>query len=67
MRNRTVKTRMKSAVKKIDLLLKEGGDAEAIAKELKASQSIIDIAAKKGVIHPKTAARKISRLSRRLG
>ncbi len=33
---------------------------------LKAAQATIDKAAKKGVIHKKTAARKISRLTKRL-
>lgn len=66
MRNRAVKTRMKGIVKKVNLLIKEG-DANATAEELKAAQSLIDKAAKKGVIHSKTAARKISRLTRRAG
>lgn len=66
LRNRAVKTRMKGIVKKVNLLIKEG-DANATAEELKAAQSLIDKAAKKGVIHSKTAARKISRLTRRAG
>ncbi len=33
-------------------------------KKLNTAQSLIDNAAKKGVIHKKTAARKISRLSK---
>ncbi|MEE8554199.1 MAG: 30S ribosomal protein S20, partial [Desulfobacterales bacterium] len=37
---------------------------EAVLSELNTAQSIIDNAAKKGVIHKKTASRKISRLSR---
>jgi small subunit ribosomal protein S20 len=37
---------------------------ETAANKLDAAKSTIDKAAKKGVIHKKTAARKISRLSR---
>ncbi len=60
LRNRIVKTRVKNAVKKVDAAAKTGGDAAA---ELIAAQSMIDKAAKKGVIHKRTAARKISRLA----
>lgn len=59
-RNRVVKTRVKNAVKKVDAAAKTGEDAAA---ELIAAQSMIDKAAKKGVIHKRTAARKISRLA----
>jgi small subunit ribosomal protein S20 len=41
-----------------------GDDAAQGPEQLKIAQSAIDKAAKKGVLHPKTAARKISRLSR---
>jgi small subunit ribosomal protein S20 len=61
MRNKTVKTRVKNVVKGV----RGTGDAEGDAAiNLNAAQSVIDKAAKKGVIHKKTAARKISRLSR---
>jgi len=60
-----VKTRIKGVVKKISLLGKES-DAGTVAGELNTAKSIIDKAAKKGVIHPRTAARKISRLSKRV-
>ena len=64
LRNRTVKTRIKGVVKQIGLLEKDT-DAATAAAELNAAKSIIDKAAKKGVIHPRAAARKISRLSKR--
>jgi small subunit ribosomal protein S20 len=64
LRNRSVKTRVKSVVKTVRLAEKQG-DAETISGKLNAAQAVIDKAAKKGVIHPKTAARKISRLYRR--
>ncbi|MCF8036287.1 MAG: 30S ribosomal protein S20 [Desulfobacteraceae bacterium] len=62
MRNRAVKTRVKTSEKQVRSAAKSGGD---VSGELQRSQSVIDKAAKKGVIHRKTAARKISRLSRR--
>jgi len=64
-RNRTVKTRIKGVVKQISLLGKDS-DADTVANELNTAKSIIDKAAKKGVIHPRTAARKISRLSKKV-
>ncbi len=63
MRNRTVKTRIKGLVKKIGLLGNDT-DAATAAAELNTAQSTIDKAAKKGVLHPRTAARKISRLTK---
>jgi small subunit ribosomal protein S20 len=62
-RNKAVKTRIKHVTKEVRLSSGESSKEEALAK-LKAAQSIIDKALKKGVIHKKTAARKISRLSR---
>ncbi|MDA8403939.1 MAG: 30S ribosomal protein S20 [Desulfobacteraceae bacterium] len=64
LRNRIVKTRIKNIVKKITLLTPASA-AETQAAELIAAQSVIDKAAKKGVIHHRTAARKISRLTKR--
>ncbi|MFO8111759.1 MAG: 30S ribosomal protein S20 [Desulfosalsimonadaceae bacterium] len=60
LRNRIVKTRVKNAVKKVTAAAKTGEDP---AGQLIAAQSLIDKAAKKGVIHKRTAARKISRLA----
>ncbi|MBC2716179.1 MAG: 30S ribosomal protein S20 [Desulfobacteraceae bacterium] len=65
LRNRTVKTRIKGIVKKAGLLGKDS-DANTVADELNTAKSIIDKASKKGVLHPRTAARKISRLSKRI-
>jgi small subunit ribosomal protein S20 len=63
MRNKAVKTRLKHETKNVRLASAEGSKGAALAK-LNAAKSIIDKAAKKGVIHKKTAARKISRLSK---
>jgi len=62
-RNKAVKTRIKHVTKEVRQASGEASKEEAMAK-LKAAQSIVDKALKKGVIHKKTAARKVSRLSR---
>jgi small subunit ribosomal protein S20 len=61
LRNKAVKTRVRSAVKTV-----RTAPAETADGDLKAAQSIIDRAAKKGVLHKRTAARKISRLRKML-
>ncbi len=61
MRNKAVKTRVKSVVRSV----REAVGAKAtdtMPSSLKAAQSAIDKAVKKGVLHKRTAARKISRL-----
>lgn len=62
-RNKSVKTRLKSIVKDVRLSVSESSK-EAALKELDMAKSTIDRAAQKGVIHKKTASRKISRLSK---
>ena len=63
LRNKAVRTRIKHITKNVRLSSGEASKEAALSK-LNAAQSIIDKAAKKGVIHKKTAARKISRLSK---
>ncbi len=63
MRNKSVKTRIKNSVKNVRLAVSEKS-SEAAFKKLDDAKSIIDKAAKKGVIHTKTASRKISRLTK---
>ena len=63
MRNKSSKTRIKNIVKSVRHTVSEKSNEAALA-ELDIAKSIIDTAAKKGVIHRKTASRKISRLSR---
>ncbi|MDM8525094.1 30S ribosomal protein S20 [Desulfococcaceae bacterium HSG8] len=62
-RNRSVKTRVKHITKDVELAI-DGNSPEAALEKLNKAKSVIDKAAKKGVIHKKTAARKISRLSK---
>jgi len=65
LRNKAVKTRIKNVVK--DVRTATAGKSEKDpAAELKIAQSAIDKAAKKSVIHPRTAARKISRLAKKV-
>jgi small subunit ribosomal protein S20 len=63
LRNKAVKTRVKSIVKDVRVSVEESSNGDVMA-QLNAAQSLIDKASKKGVIHKKTAARKISRLSK---
>jgi small subunit ribosomal protein S20 len=62
-RNKTVKTKTKNIVKDVRLSVSETSKEEAL-KKLDMAKSNIDRAAQKGVIHKKTASRKISRLSK---
>ncbi len=61
-RNKNSRTRIKGIVKEVQALA--GGNSAEGAEKLIVAQSIIDKGAKKGVIHRKTAARKISRLTK---
>ncbi len=63
LRNKSVKTRVKSIVKDVRLSVSENAKETAL-KKLETAKSNIDRAAQKGVIHKKTASRKISRLSK---
>lgn len=63
LRNRAVKTRVKNVVKIVRQAAAEDS-AEDTANHLKVAQATIDKAAKKGVLHKRTAARKISRLAK---
>jgi small subunit ribosomal protein S20 len=63
MLNKSTKTRIKNIVKAVRQSVSEKS-YEAARAELDIAKSIIDNSAKKGVIHRKSASRKISRLSR---
>ena len=64
-RNQAVRTRLKSEAKKVRTA-QEGGDREAAADQLKRTARLRDEAAAKGSIHKRTAARRKSRLARRV-
>jgi small subunit ribosomal protein S20 len=61
LRNKAVKTETKKAVKRVRLVVAEN-EKDAAVEQLNTAKSIIAKAAKKGVLHRNTAARKISRL-----
>ena len=63
MRNKSYRTRVNNVTKQVRLADGESS-GETITTKLNIAKSVIDIAAKKGIIHKKTAARKISRLSK---
>ena len=62
-RNKSVKTRIKKIVKDVRSSAEDTSGADMPAK-IRTVQSAIDKASKKGVIHKRTAARKISRLTK---
>ncbi|MDO9565143.1 MAG: 30S ribosomal protein S20 [Candidatus Desulfaltia sp.] len=62
MRNKTTMTKIKNIVK--DVRLAAGKESnETVLNKINQAQSVIDKAAKKGIIHKKNASRKISRLA----
>ena len=63
LRNKSVKTKVKNVTKDLRLSVNETSKEETL-KKLDMAKSSIDRAAQKGVIHKKTASRKISRLSK---
>jgi small subunit ribosomal protein S20 len=63
MRNRSVKTRVKTVIKEVRQAVSENAGENA-GSQFIAAQSAIDKAAKKGVMHKRTAARKIARLAK---
>jgi small subunit ribosomal protein S20 len=63
--NRLRKSKYKNAVKQMDLLIKSK-DKEKAKKYFAKFQSILMQVAKSGVINKRTAARKISRVSKKI-
>ncbi|KAB1441128.1 30S ribosomal protein S20 [Pseudodesulfovibrio senegalensis] len=61
LRNRMTKTRIKNTVKAVRDAI-EANDAPKAQEALQAATSILDKAGRKNVMHPRTAARRISRL-----
>lgn len=62
-RNRRVKSALKTTIKNYETALAAGEDAQ---EKLKTALVKIDKAVTKGVLHKKTAARKKSRLTKRM-
>ena len=65
LRNRAVRTQMKTSIKALSEAV-EGTDKPAAKESLRKTTATIAKTASKGVIHKKTASRKISRLTKRV-
>jgi len=63
-RNKAVQTRVKNVVKDVNLSIAE--NADDAGQRFNVAKSVIDKASKKGVLHKRTAARKISRLAKKV-
>ncbi|WND03802.1 30S ribosomal protein S20 [Temperatibacter marinus] len=63
--NKARVSRMRTFIRKVEEAI-EGGDKAVAADALKAAQPEIMRGATKGVLHKKTASRKVSRLSARV-
>ena len=65
-RNRANRTKVKTAVKKVEAAIKVEGSVEKAQEALVAAVPVIERAAVKGAFHKKTASRKISRLTKKV-
>ena len=65
MRNRANRSRMKTAIKNLNVAI-ESGNAEEAKTVLAATVPVIAKTASKGTIHKKNASRKISRLTKKV-
>jgi small subunit ribosomal protein S20 len=63
--NRSRRSQMRTYVRKVEEAIAEG-DPGAAAAALRAAQPLVMRAAQKGILHAKAAARKVSRLGRRV-
>jgi small subunit ribosomal protein S20 len=64
--NKTRRSRMRSYTRKVEEAIASGDKAAAQAV-LKEAQPVIVRTAQKGMVHRKTASRKVSRLAKRVG
>jgi len=63
--NRSRRSQMRTYVRKVEEAI-AAGDSNRAAEALRTVQPLIMRAAQKGILHANTAARKVSRLSRRV-
>lgn len=61
-RNKSIRSKVKTAIKKVDAAI-AANDKAAAEEALKLAVSELDKATKKGVYHKNTTARKVSRLT----
>lgn len=62
-RNKAIKSNLKSTIKKAETAIAEGGDS---AEQVRLAIKRIDQACAKGILHKNTAARRKSKLARKL-
>ena len=65
-RNRMNRTKVKTVVKKIEAAMGVDGSVEKAREALVDAIPVIERAATKGAFHKRTAARKVSRLTKRV-
>jgi small subunit ribosomal protein S20 len=65
LRNKSIKTKVKTIIKKLESSIASGNKEDA-GKILKIAIKSLNSAASKGVIHKNTASRNISRLTRKV-
>jgi small subunit ribosomal protein S20 len=65
LRNKSIKTKVKTFIKKLESSIASGNKEDAV-KILKLAIKSLNSAASKGVIHRNTASRNISRLTRKV-
>ena len=63
LRNKMIKSAVKTSIKKVNAAI-AAGDQAAAAEALKNATSAIDKAKSKGVYHKNTASRKVARLTK---
>jgi len=64
-RNRDQKSKMRTFIRHVDEAI-ASGDKAAAESALRAAQPLIASAGRKGLMHKKTASRKVSRLAKRV-
>lgn len=64
--NKARRTRLRSEVRKVEEAI-ASGNKEAARAALKDAEPVIARTAQKGIVHRKTASRKVSRLVKRIG
>jgi small subunit ribosomal protein S20 len=65
-RNKRVKKSFKTAIKKLELAIKEKKDKQELTSLINKAISLIDKAAAKGVLHKNTAGRKKALISKKI-
>jgi small subunit ribosomal protein S20 len=64
--NKAGRSRMRSSVRRVEEAI-ASGNKEAAQAALKEAEPVMARTAQKGILHRKTASRKVSRLAKRIG